>query len=157
MLGRPTLQGAKNLKSRYSYLTKEGMISGQGVMPACDNAPEGSKMMQIPLQITLKDMPQSDAVESRIREKADKLSRFHDKIISCRVVVESPQRHRHQGKLYSVHIDLSVPGAELVANRAQDEDVYVAIRDAFDAIIRQLEDFSRRQRGDVKSHSAPGV
>ncbi|HEY5682104.1 MAG TPA: ribosome-associated translation inhibitor RaiA, partial [Sulfuricaulis sp.] len=124
---------------------------------ACDNAPEGSKMMQIPLQITLKDMPQSDAVESRIREKADKLSRFHDKIISCRVVVESPQRHRHQGKLYSVHIDLSVPGAELVANRAQDEDVYVAIRDAFDAIIRQLEDFSRRQRGDVKSHSAPGV
>ena len=112
--------------------------------------------MQIPLQITLKDMPPSEAVESRIREKTDKLSRFHDKIISCRVVVESPQRHQHQGKLYSVHIDLSVPGADLVANRARDQDIYVAIRDAFDAITRQLEDFARRQRGDVKAHSAPG-
>lgn len=111
--------------------------------------------MPIPLQVTLKDMPQSEAVESRIREKADKLARFHDRIINCRVVVESPQRHQHQGKLYSVHIDLSVPGAELAANRAQHEDVYVAIRDAFSAITRQLEDFARRQRGEVKAHSAP--
>ncbi|MEK9134419.1 MAG: ribosome-associated translation inhibitor RaiA, partial [Pseudomonadota bacterium] len=113
--------------------------------------------MQIPLQVTLKDMPQSEAVESRIREKADKLGRFYDRINSCRVVVESPQRHQHQGKLYSVRIDLTVPGAELVANRAQDEDVYVAIRDAFVAITRQLEDFARRQRGDVKTHTAPGA
>jgi ribosomal subunit interface protein len=112
-------------------------------------------IMQIPLQVTLKDMPQSEAVESRIREKADKLGRFYDRINSCRVVVESPQRHQHQGKLYSVRIDLTVPGAELVANRAQDEDVYVAIRDAFVAITRQLEDFARRQRGNVKTHAAP--
>ncbi|MHB8744493.1 MAG: HPF/RaiA family ribosome-associated protein [Sulfuricaulis sp.] len=113
--------------------------------------------MQNPLHVTLKDMPQSEAVESRIREKADKLSRFYDRIISCRVVVESPQRHHHQGKLYSVRIDLMVPGSELVANRAQDEDVYVAVRDAFEAITRQLEDYARRQRGEVKTHSAPGV
>lgn len=113
--------------------------------------------MQIPLQVTLKDMPQSDAVESRIREKTEKLSRFYDRIMSCRVVVETPQRHQHQGKLYSVRIDLTVPGAELVANRAQDEDVYVAIRDAFVAITRQLEDFARRQRGEVKTHGAPGA
>lgn len=111
--------------------------------------------MQVPLQVTLKDMPQSEAVESRIRDKAEKLGRFYDRIISCRVVVETPQRHQHQGKLYSVCIDLTVPGAELVANRAQDEDVYVAIRDAFVAITRQLEDFVRRQRGDMKSHATP--
>ena len=111
--------------------------------------------MQTPLQVTLKDMPQSEAVEARIREKAEKLNRFYDRIMGCRVVVESPQRHQHQGKLYSVHIDLTVPGAELVANRAEDEDVYVAIRDAFVAITRQLEDFVRRQRGEVKAHSAP--
>ncbi len=111
--------------------------------------------MTIPLQVTLKDMPQSDAVETRIREKVGKLGRFYDRINSCRVVVESPQRHRHQGKLYSVRIDLTVPGAELVANRTQDEDVYVAIRDAFVAITRQLEDFARRQRGEVKTHMTP--
>ncbi|MBI5612360.1 MAG: HPF/RaiA family ribosome-associated protein [Gammaproteobacteria bacterium] len=112
--------------------------------------------MQIPLQITLRDMPPSEAVETRIREKAQKLDSFYDRIMSCRVVVESTQRHQHQGKLHSVHIDLSVPGAELVVNRVEHEDIYVAIRDAFNAIGRKLEDYARRQRGDVKSHDAPG-
>ncbi len=111
--------------------------------------------MQIPLQITLRDMPASEAVETRIREKAQKLDSFYDRIMSCRVVVESPQRHQHQGKLHSVRIDLSVPGAELVVNRVQHEDIYVAIRDAFNAIGRKLEDYARRQRGDVKIHDVP--
>lgn len=108
--------------------------------------------MKIPLQVTFRDMPTSEAVEARVREKADKLSRFYDRIINCRVVIEMPQRHKHQGKLHSVRIDLSVPGAELVANHARDEDVYVAVRDAFAAITRQLEEFARMQRGEVKSH-----
>jgi ribosomal subunit interface protein len=109
--------------------------------------------MKIPLQVTFRDMPPSDAVENRIREKADKLGRFYDRIVHCRVVVEMPQRHKHQGKLHCVRIDLSVPGAELVANHAKHEDLYVALRDAFAAITRQLEDFARRQRGDVKTHA----
>ncbi len=109
--------------------------------------------MKIPLQVTFRDMSPSDAVESRIREKADKLGRFYDRITGCRVVVEMPQRHKHQGKLHSICIDLTVPGTELVANHTQHEDVYVAIRDAFVAITRQLEDYVRRQRGDVKAHA----
>jgi len=112
--------------------------------------------MQIPLQVTFRDMEHSDAVETRIREKADKLQRYYDRIMGCRVVVEMPQRHKHQGKLHSVRIDLTVPGAELVANHTQHEDVYVAIRDAFDAMSRQLEDYARKQRGEVKTHAAPG-
>jgi len=111
--------------------------------------------MQIPLQVTLQDIPHSAAVEGRIQQKAAKLGQFYDRIMGCRVVVESPQRHRHKGKLYSVHIDLTVPGSELVANRAQHEDIYVAIRDAFDAMTRQLEDHVRRQRGEVKNHAEP--
>jgi ribosomal subunit interface protein len=113
--------------------------------------------MKIPLQVTFRDMPSSDAVETRVREKADKLTRFYDRIVNCRVVIEMPQRHKHQGKLHSVRIDLSVPGAELVANHAQDEDVYVALRDAFAAITRQLEEFARKQRGEVKNHANVGV
>jgi ribosomal subunit interface protein len=112
--------------------------------------------MPIPLQVTFRDMPQSDAVEARIRDKTEKLGRHYDRIMGCRVVIESPQRHKHQGKLHSVRIDLTVPGAELVANHTQNEDVYVAIRDAFDAMTRQLEDYARRQRGDVKSHAQNG-
>jgi ribosomal subunit interface protein len=112
--------------------------------------------MQTPLQVTFRDMEHSDAVEARVREKADKLHRYYDRIMGCRVVIEMPQRHKHQGKLHSVRIDLTVPGAELVANHARDEDVYVAIREAFGAITRQLEDFARRQRGEVKAHATPG-
>jgi ribosomal subunit interface protein len=112
--------------------------------------------MQIPIEITLRDIPHSDAVETRIREKIAKLDHFHERIMSCRVTVESPQHRKHQGKLYSVHIDLKVPGGgELVVNRAQDEDIYVAIRDAFNAVTRQLEDYVQRQRGDVKTHDVP--
>ena len=114
--------------------------------------------MQIPVEITLRDIPHSDAVETRIREKIDKLDRFHERVMSCRVTVESPQQKKHQGKLYSVHIDLKVPGGgELVVNRMQDEDIYVAIRDAFNAAARQLEDHARRQRGDVKTHAVPHI
>lgn len=113
--------------------------------------------MQIPLQVTFRDMPASEAVEMRIREKAEKLQRFYDRIMGCRVVVELAQRHKHQGKLHSVRIDLTVPGAELVANHAQHEDIYVALRDAFNAIARQLEDYARRSRGEVKTHATPSV
>ena len=114
--------------------------------------------MQIPVEITLRDIPHSDAVETRIREKIEKLDRFHERVMSCRVTVESPQHRKHQGKLYSVHIDLKVPGGgELAVNRVQNEDIYVAIRDAFNAAARQLEDHVRRQRGDVKTHDVPHV
>ena len=70
--------------------------------------------MPFPLEVSFRNMDPSPAVEARIREKAAKLERFHDRIIGCTVVVEAPHRHHHKGKLYSVHIDISVPGADLV-------------------------------------------
>jgi cold shock CspA family protein len=72
--------------------------------------------------------------------------------MSCRVVVEAPVRHHRKGGPYKVRIDLTVPGDELVINRQADEDLYVAIRDAFHAARRRLEDYARRQRGAVKVH-----
>ena len=112
--------------------------------------------MPIPLQISFRNMEPSPAVEARIRKKAAKLERFHDRIVGCTVVVEAPHRHHHKGKLYSVHVDISVPGKDLVIGRAKPldhahEDVYVAIRDAFDAAVRRLEDQARKMRGDVKT------
>jgi cold shock CspA family protein/ribosome-associated translation inhibitor RaiA len=102
-------------------------------------------------------LPVSEAVEAAIREKAAKLDEFCDDIMSCRVMVESPHQHRHKGKLYHLRIDLTVPGDEIVIRRdpredSTHEDVYVVIRDAFDAAKRQLEDYVRRRRGDVKTH-----
>jgi ribosomal subunit interface protein len=108
----------------------------------------------LPIQITLRDLPSSDAVEEHIRKRADKLNRFYDRISSCRIVIETPQKHKHQGKLYNVRIDITIPGKELAVTRKCDQDIYVAIRDAFDALERQLEEHSNKQHGKVKTHDS---
>lgn len=109
--------------------------------------------MELMLQITTRDIPHSEALENHIREKAEKLGKFYPHILHCRIVVELPHKHKHQGRIFDVHLDMTVPGAELVVNRVANEDVYVAVRDAFDAAKRQLEDYARRQRGDTKIHT----
>ncbi len=116
--------------------------------------------MQIPTEITFRNMDASEAVEARVRGKVAKLERFFDGIIGCHVAIQAPHRRRHKGKQYHVRIELRVPGAELVGSRdpgddSAHEDVYVAVRDAFDAIARQLEDYARKLRGDVKTHETP--
>lgn len=115
--------------------------------------------MPIPLQIRFRNMDPSPAVEERIRKKAAKLERFHDRILSCTVVVEAPHRHHHQGKLYSVRVDISVPGKDVIVGRAKPidhahEDVYVAVRDAFVSAVRRLQDQTRKRRGSVTTHAA---
>lgn len=107
----------------------------------------------LPVQITVKDLPISPAIETQIRKRAEKLNRFYKRISSCRIVVEMPQKHKHQGKIYNIRIDITVPGKELVVTHKRDEDIYIAIRDAFDAVERQLEEHSRKRHGRVKSHN----
>jgi ribosomal subunit interface protein len=116
--------------------------------------------MQIPLSITWRHMEPSPAAESIIRERAANLEKFCDELIRCDVVVDVPHLHHRQGNLFNIRIDASVPGKEIVVQRAPDqhkahEDPYVAIRDAFDSMRRQLEDFARVRRGKVKTHEVP--
>lgn len=114
--------------------------------------------MQSPLQLTFRGMPRSPAVEARVKRRTEKLERFHGRITSCHVLVESTNSDHQQGRVYRVGIDLAVPGAEIVAHREagkghEHEDVYVAIRDAFSAVARQLGSHTRRRRGQVKRHA----
>ena len=108
--------------------------------------------MQMPVQVTYRGMTSSPAIEDAVRERAAKLEQFHPRITSCRVVIEQPAQHKRKGKEFVVHVDVKVPGGEVAVNRYHHEDVYVALRDAFDAARRKLEDFAREQRGDVKRH-----
>ena len=108
--------------------------------------------MQLPVQVTYRGMESSAAIEDAVRDRAAKLEQFHPRIVSCRVVIEESARHKTKGKPFEVRIDLKVPGGELAVTREHDTDVYVALRDAFDAARRKLEDFAREQRGDVKHH-----
>jgi ribosomal subunit interface protein len=113
--------------------------------------------MRLPLQVTFKNIPPSEAIESHIAEKAAKLDRFSERIMSCRVVVDSTQRRQHQGKMFVVRIDMTVPRSRELVTSAENEDVYIAIRDAFDAAYRVVEERRRRERGVVKTHEEAPV
>lgn len=107
--------------------------------------------MQIPLQITYRGIKRSEVLDQRIRNKTAKLEAIHPRITSCRVAVEERHRNQHQGNEFCVRLDIRVPQSEIAINRDHHEDVYVALRDAFDAARRRLEDVIRVQRGDVKA------
>lgn len=109
--------------------------------------------MQVPSQITVRNIEETEAIESRIRDKIAKLGRFYNHITFCKVVVDVPEKRKHQGKLFNVRIDIDVPGKQLVIKRDLHEDLYVAIRDAFKAAARQLEDYVRIKRGEIKLHN----
>lgn len=118
--------------------------------------------MEIPLQITFKNMETDNALEKEIRERAKKLDKYFDHIMSCRVVVDIPHKHKVRGNQYDIRIDITVPpGNEIVVNRSThdpgktNKDPYISIKDAFNAAARQLEDYARRLRGDVKTHETP--
>lgn len=121
-------------------------------------------MLQGPLQISFRNMEPSPAIEEKIRKKVEHLQKFYHRLIGCHVMIEAPHRHHHQGKIYHVRIEATLPGAELVVNRdpAENhahEDVLVAIRDAFRALKRQMQDYARshfdpRQKSHLQSHNS---
>lgn len=113
--------------------------------------------MKLPLQITFRHMDHSNALEANIREHAAELEQFSGQIMHCHVVVEEDHKRHQQGNLFHVRIDLTVPDQEIVVKREPGEhhaheDAYVAVRDAFDAARRQLEDYARRRGHEVKHH-----
>jgi ribosomal subunit interface protein len=108
--------------------------------------------MKLPVQVAFRGLETSAAVEAAVREKVAKLEQFSEQLMSCRVEIEQLDKHRHQGRPFLVRIDVTLPGHELSVNQQPNEDVYVALRDAFDAMRRQLEDAVRRTRGQVKAH-----
>ena len=109
--------------------------------------------------VSLRNVPNSTELEAEILERVERLERYYSRITSCRVTVSAPRRHR-QGGIYHVRIDLAVPGEDIVIDHEAEldhahEDLRVAIRDAFKAARRKLQDHARRMRGDVKKHATP--
>lgn len=107
--------------------------------------------MQSPIQITFRNIPESSPVKQLVLKEAEQLEHFSDRLISCRIVVEAPHRSHHKGNLFHVTIRLTIPGKSLVVTRgpsahAAHQDLYLAIRDAFHEMRRQLQDFTRVQR-----------
>lgn len=117
--------------------------------------------MQTPVQITYQDVVHTPTIEDLIQKKAHELERYFSRITSCRVSVRAPHKSkRTNGSYYHVTVELSVPGAEIVAGRdpgqaGSHDDLQIAIRDAFRAVKRQLQDHVHRLRREVKNVVAP--
>jgi ribosomal subunit interface protein len=118
--------------------------------------------MQKPLEISFSNVDPSPAIEAEIRERVAKLEKIYDRLVHCRVVVTLQRHQQRTGNVFDVHIELVVPGEELVvrhdANHAKQHhaspDLRTSVKDAFKAAERQLKDFKERQRGDVKLHGS---
>ena len=102
--------------------------------------------MKLPLEITFQGMPQSVAVKAAAKRHAEKLETFCPDMIRCRVSLVLDEKHRHQGKRFHVQFDVTIPGIELVSSTTNDEDVYVALRDASRDTTRQLKDAIQKRR-----------
>lgn len=119
--------------------------------------------MDEPLEIVFHNVQSSEAVEAAIRERFAKLAKLYDRLISCRVSVEALHRQHRTGNIYEVHITMLVPGAELVVSkqpqkakeRYANPDIYVSIKEAFDAAERQLKRFKRQKREDLQPVDEP--
>lgn len=116
--------------------------------------------MDMPLEIRFHNMKPSESMETAIRERVQKLEELGEHIVSCRVTVDAPHRHHAQGNLFTVTVDVRLPGGEVIASRDSGvnhahEDAYVALRDAFKAARRRVQDHVRVQRGKTKAHEAP--
>ena len=110
-----------------------------------------------PVQVTFHHVDRSEALEARIQAKVAQLGQYHPDIQRCDVRVEQLHRHHHQGNHFLVHMDLQVPGHRLQAGREHkldttSSDVYVALREAWQAMRRQLQDLVRHQQGQIKLH-----
>lgn len=111
--------------------------------------------MQSPLRVAYRNLESTPSLDLRLQEEEARLERVHPRITSCHVTVEAPRQHK--GGLFALKLNVAVPGGEVVVTHdgpkdPAHEDVYVAIRDAFAAARRRLEDTNRKMRGEVKAH-----
>jgi cold shock CspA family protein len=132
--------------------------------------------MKSQMQITFRNMKRSKEIEGWIRAEAAKLENFYSQLMGCRIAVEVPHRHHRKGSPYHIRIDLTVPRGEIVVKREPSlstrarqlgereikkqsevktphKDLRLAINDAFRAAGRRMQDYARRQRGDIKTHT----
>jgi ribosome-associated translation inhibitor RaiA len=102
--------------------------------------------MTYPITVNFHQMDRSEALETMLRERAEKLAHMSTAITACNITVEPEGRHQHQGRKYAVRLDIHIKGKRLEVNRIAHEDAFVAGRDAFDAAKRAVDALVEQQR-----------
>jgi cold shock CspA family protein/ribosome-associated translation inhibitor RaiA len=115
--------------------------------------------MQVPLEIAFRDTEHSENIKAEVEREARRLDKFYDRITSCRVTIIGPNKHHRYGVPFKIDIRIALPEhKDIIVSKTHDdvkehEYVAVAIKDAFAAAQRQIEEAVREMRGDVKSHA----
>lgn len=112
--------------------------------------------MRDPVEITLRGVAESRALRRYISDEARRLEREFDRIEACHVVVEALHQRRLSGAQYAARINITLPGTGVMVNREHGEDVYIALRDAFEAASVQLKE-SMRRLGDIGRRPRSGT
>jgi cold shock CspA family protein len=114
--------------------------------------------MQTPVDIAFRQCEPSEEIRSEVAAQAHRLEKFSPRITSCHVVVNGPQTRRRNGDLFNIRLRIAMPGhKDVVVDRRRGdaperEHPRVAIREAFHAAVRQIEETQREMRGRVKQH-----
>lgn len=95
------------------------------------------------VQIFFHNIEQTDSLVDAVDKRLRKLARYCGHIITGRIVIDSPHNHHHKGKVYSVNIDIHFADSDVRVSheqhdKSEHEDLYVAIRDAFNIAERQF-------------------
>ena len=114
----------------------------------------------IDLKIQYLGFSESTAVSAAVWEYVEHIEKIYGRIMSCNVVISHPHRKHQKGGIYHVKIRLHMPGGDIFIDKEPEknhahEDIYVALRDAFDSAKRKLEDFTRIREGRVKDKIGP--
>lgn len=116
--------------------------------------------MQSPLEISFHGVERSEAVEIRAREKFKRIEAHFDRITHARVVIEAPQRRTPLPKFFHIRIDIGIPGHKPILVHHQPEaehahtDVMLALRDAFAAAQRQVDQLADRLEKPARHEQA---
>lgn len=113
--------------------------------------------MQLPLELSFRNVEKTSHLENLIKEKVNALEKFCGTLTSCRVAVEKPNTTVRNGNPYRVRIDITVPGHEVVVSKEQGQNeksdqIPSVIREAFEAAKKQLRKLIRVQRNEIKVH-----
>lgn len=104
------------------------------------------------VQTTIRDISSTPAINYHIDRHFNKLKRAYSKINQCKVVVDLAKNNTHKDKLYSVCIDITIPGKELVSKK-QDPNLFIAIRNSFLALEQLLAKHHKKRILCNKKHA----
>lgn len=109
------------------------------------------------LQITFHGVPHSDAIAESITRHAHHLQQLRPAIDHIRAAVEAPHQHHRAGNHFRLHLEIVLPGGEIVVGRGHDDDfaeqdLHTLVGQVFAIAARKLGDHARRRA----PHGAPG-